>query len=116
MIRVILPTRHLCQWGCMTKDEASTSTVTGTGEFERKEKYVIATVEIKGGVIRSVGFASADGAVPEGSAEVVQVLIGRTVNEALELDTSALERYPRATYEVLFEAFYRAVETCLDPQ
>jgi hypothetical protein len=116
MIRVILPSRHLCQLGCMTKEGASTSTVTGTGEFERKERYVIATVEIKGGVISSVSFASADNAVPEGSEEVVQALLGRTVNEALELDTTALERHPRATYEVLFEAFYRAVETCLDPQ
>jgi hypothetical protein len=116
MIPVILPPRHICQCGCMAKDGASASTVTGTGEFERKERYVIATVEIKGGVISSVGFASADDTIPEGSDDVVHALLGRTVNEALEFDTSALERYPRATYEVLFEAFYRAVETCLDPQ
>jgi hypothetical protein len=116
MIRVILPSRHLCQLGCMTKEGASGSTVTGTGEFERKQKYVIATVELKGGVIHSVGFASDDGAVPEGSEEVVRLLVGRTVNEALEIDTNALDLDPRATYEVLFEAFYRAVETCLDPQ
>jgi hypothetical protein len=100
----------------MTKDGASASTVTGTGEFERREKYVIATVEIKGGVIHSLGFASADGAVPDGSEEIVRMLVGRTVSEALELDTNTLEKQPRATYEVLFEAFYRAVETCLDPQ
>jgi hypothetical protein len=116
MIRVILDPRHLCQLVCMTKEGASASTVTGTGEFERREKHVIATVEIKSGVIHSVGFASADGAVPEGSDDVVQLLVGRTVSEALVIDTNALERYPRSTYEVLFEAFYRAVETCLDPQ
>jgi len=100
----------------MTKEGSSTSTVTGTGEFERREKYVIATVEIKSGVIHSIGFASADGTEPEGSDDVVRLLLGRTVEEALELDTSALESLPRATSEVLFEAFYRAVETCLDPQ
>ena len=116
MIRVILPAPHLCQFGCMTKEAGSTSTVTGTGEFERREKYVIATVEIKGGVIHSVGFASTDGAVVEGSDDVVQLLSGRTVSEALVIDTSTLDRCPRAAYEILFEAFYRAVETCLDPQ
>jgi hypothetical protein len=100
----------------MAKEGASASTVTGTGEFERRERYVIATVEIKGGIIHSVGFASADGAVPEGSADLVALLVGRTVNDALVVDTSALDSFPRATYEVLFEAFYRAVETCLDPQ
>jgi len=116
MIRVILPPRHLCQLGFMKKEGASASTVTGTGEFERKEKYVIATVEIKGGVIHSVGFASVDDAVPEGSDDVVRLLVGRTVGEAMVIDPNVLERYPRATYEVLFEAFYRALETCLDPQ
>jgi hypothetical protein len=116
MIRVILPSRHSCQWVCMAKEGASASTVTGTGEFERKEKYVIATVEIKSGVIRSVGFASADGAVPEGSDDVVRLLTGRTVSEVLAIDPKDLEGHPHADFEVLFEAFYRALETCLDPQ
>jgi len=116
MIRVILLPQHLCQLGCMTKEGVSTSTVTGTGEFERREKHVIATVEIRSGVIHSLGFASADGAVPDGSDDITRLLTGRTVNEALIVDAAAFDRYPRATYEVLFEAFYRAVETCLDPQ
>jgi hypothetical protein len=100
----------------MSKEGASASTVTGTGEFERRERHVLATVEIREGVIRSVGFASADGGVPEGSEDMVRLLIGRKVSEALELDPRSLERLPVATCEVLLEAFYRAVETCLDPQ
>jgi len=116
MIRIILPPSLLCQLGFMKKEGASASTVTGTGEFERKEKYVIATVEIKDGIIRSVGFASADDTVPEGSDDVVRLLVGHTVGEAMVIDPKVLEQHPRATYEVLFEAFYRALETCLDPQ
>jgi hypothetical protein len=97
-------------------DAASASTVAGTGEFARKDHHVIAAVEIRSGVIRSLGFTTADGAVPGGSEEVVRLLVGRTVGEALELDSHSLVHQPSGVYEVLFEAFYRAVETCLDPQ
>jgi hypothetical protein len=98
------------------KDSLSASTVTGTGEFARKGQHVIAAVEIRSGAIHSVGFSTADGSVPDGSEEVVHLLTGRTVREALGLSPQSLERHPSGVYEVLFEAFYRAVETCLDPQ
>ena len=116
MILIILVPRPLGKFRRMSKDGGSASTVTGTGEFERRERHVLATVEIRNGVISSVGFASADGGSPEGADEVVRALLGRKVSEALELDPGALEQLPTATREVLMEAFYRAVETCLDPQ
>ncbi len=95
---------------------ASASTVAGTGEFARKDQHVIAAVEIRGGVIHSVGFTTADGSIPSGSTELVRSLVGLTVKEALALDVNTMERHPSGICEVLFEAFYRAVETCLDPQ
>lgn len=101
----------------MTKTDAvSSSTVTGTGEFARKGQHVIAAVEIRGGVIRSVGFSTADDAVPAGADAVVALLVGRTVGEALALNAQSIRQPLTGIEEVLFEAFHRAVETCLDPQ
>jgi hypothetical protein len=117
MISVICASRHLRNLDRMKKNNpVSASTVTGTGEFARKEKHVIATVEIHGGVIRSAAFACADGAVPEGSEELVDMFVGRTVPEALALNAISFGQRVPELCEVLLEAFHRAVETCLDPQ
>lgn len=102
-------------------DPVSTSTVTGTGEFWRKDIHIIASVEVHAGVIRSVGFAFDDGREVEGAAEVVAQLTDRTLRDALEVQATSDAGSPGsqlgvAEREVLFEAFHRAVEACLDQQ
>ena len=106
----------------MKSDESvSRSTITGTGEFWRKELHVIASVEVHGGIIRSLGFALDDGSAIEGAEEIVDLLTDRSVHDALEVhaDPEAIAADSRLgieAREVLFEAFHRAVEACLDHQ
>jgi hypothetical protein len=117
MIPVIPVSPHHPHVSFMTMTDAlSASTVTGTGEFSRKGQHVMAAVEIRNGAIQSVSFSSEDGRVPDGAEAVIRILIGRTVVEALEVKPLSLAPLAPETYEVLLEAFYRAVETCLDPQ
>ena len=100
-------------------DPPSSSVITGTGEFQRKDIHVIATVVIHGEVIRSCGFARADGGVPEGAADLSRLLKGHAIGEALRLVSEQSGESDVAdplSREVLVEAFHRAVETCLDQQ
>jgi hypothetical protein len=101
-------------------EPASGIKVTGTGEFERDGLHVIATVQIDFGVIRGVGFATDDGQVPPGADEVESLVVDKPVSSALEV-TSSSDFFSDANVgqegrEVLLEAFYRAVEACLDQQ
>jgi hypothetical protein len=102
-------------------DPVSGSTITGTGEFWRRDIHIVATVEVHDGVIRSLGFAFDDGRAVEGADEVVSQLTDHTVHDALEVhaDPGAVapdSQLGIAEREVLFEAFHRAVEACLDHQ
>lgn len=99
----------------------SGSIVTGTGEFEHRDRYVIATVEMKDGVIRSISFGedSSDGGTV--CRRLGDLLTGKTVSEALGVTSqTVLENCPETcqarAHEVLLEAFHRAVESCLDQQ
>lgn len=101
--------------------EPSASTVTGTGEFEHRDRYVIATVVMKEGVIRSISFG---GEEPDGQrvcSRLGDMLTGRTVSDALSVTSQmVVETCPEVcearAHEVLLEAFHRAVESCLDQQ
>jgi hypothetical protein len=102
-------------------DPTSSSTVTGTGEFEYKESHVIATVEIREGVILSVSFGLGNNADTEitGLADVAGFLTGKNVSEALSVSPNQLREnfqhcLEQQNHEVLLEAFHRAVEACLD--
>ncbi len=102
-------------------DPISSSTITGTGEFERKESHVVTTVEIKEDVILSVSFCFGNNAdtEPAGCTDVAGFLTGKNVSEALSVSPDLLrENFPHCcgqpNHEVLLEAFHRAVETCLD--
>ncbi len=97
-------------------DPPSTSTSTGTGEFQRKQLHVIATVQIEHGVVRSLSFACAEGGDPPGAGDVVEALTGKSVSEALKWFEGEDETSRDPAMEVLLEAFHRAVETCLDQQ
>jgi hypothetical protein len=101
-------------------EPASGSIVTGTGEFERDGIHVVASVEVRVGVIHGVGFSLEDGTEPPGAAEVAAKLVGRAVSEALEVNAGpecfSQEEPGIETREVLLEAFHRAVEACLDQQ
>jgi hypothetical protein len=102
-------------------DPTSSSTITGTGEFEYKDSHVIATVVIREGVILSVSFGLGSNADTEiaGCTDVAGFLTGKNVSEALSVSPDLLrENFPNCweqqTHGVLLEAFHRAVETCLD--
>jgi hypothetical protein len=101
-------------------DPASGSIVTGTGEFERDGIHVVASVEVRVGVIHGVGFSLKGGSEPPGAAEVVALLVDRPVSEALEVNAGpecfSQEEPGIEAREVLLEAFHRAVESCLDQQ
>ena len=95
--------------------------VTGTGEFEHRDRYVIATVEMRDGIIHSISFGedSSDGGTV--CQRLGVLLTGKTVSEALEVTSqTVLENCPETcqarVHEVLLEAFHRAVESCLDQQ
>ena len=102
-------------------DPTSSSTITGTGEFECKDSHVIATVVIKESVILSVSFGLGNNATTEiaGCADVAGFLTGKSVSDALSVSPDLLrESFPNCweqqNHGVLLEAFHRAVETCLD--
>jgi hypothetical protein len=121
MIAIIPSAAHHGYEFRMSETEpASGSTVAGTGEFERGGFHVIASVEVRVGVIHGVGFSLEDGAEPPGAEEVVAMLVDRPVSEALEVnagpDCFGQEGPGVETREVLLEAFHRAVESCLDQQ
>jgi hypothetical protein len=102
-----------------SRDSNSAVAVVGTGEFQRKDRHVIATVEMNGEVISSVGFTCVSGEEPSEAFDLVGLLTGRDVHEALRLlaaDREAGDKGGSEGREVLIEAFHRAVETCLDQQ
>jgi len=101
-------------------EPASGANISATGEFERGGLHVIATVEIELGVIRGVGFATADGKLPAEADEVTSLVVDKPVSSALEISASSdfftSGESGFETREVLLEAFHRAVEACLDQQ
>jgi hypothetical protein len=99
----------------------SGSTITGTGEFEHRDRYVIATVEIGEGLIRSISFGEDAPGGQKVCARLGDLLTGRSVSEALALTSQKVfevcpEVCETRAHEVLLEAFHRAVEACLDQQ
>jgi hypothetical protein len=101
------------------RDSNSAITVVGTGEFQRKDRHVIATVEMHDEVISGLGFTCVSGEELPEATDLVSLLTGRDVNDALRLlaaDREAGDKGESEGREVLIEAFHRAVETCLDQQ
>lgn len=103
-----------------TSEPASGINVSGTGEFERHGIHVIATVEIRVGVIRGVGFATDSGQTPPGADEIASLVVDQPVSSALAINAGP-DFFPQddtgiEVREVLLEAFHRAVEACLDQQ
>jgi len=100
------------------RDSLSSSTLTGIGEFERKGVHIIATVVVHSGCVDSVSFASKSDDDVGGVAEVVKRLAGTPLSKALEITVNNWEdpgivQLNKDILEVMLEAFYRAVETCL---
>jgi hypothetical protein len=103
------------------RDSSSAVRVIGTGEFQRRNLHVIATVEMRGETICGVGFAALPEGepVPASASELEALLANREVHDALQLlaaDREAGDRGVSEEREVLIEAFHRAVESCLDQQ
>ena len=101
------------------KDAISTSVITGTGEFERKNFQALSTVVIHNGIIQSVDFVLRPDNLPEEVRDMARKLVGKQVTRILEFDSRAWDDITGDTsnipaFEVLLEAFHRAVETCLD--
>jgi len=101
------------------RDDATT----GKGEFEHGGTKASAVVEMKGGVVRSVRFEGMKGAAARAASSVAKALEGKPFKEALTLRQEDLAKHLAATaspndlrpmLDVLFEAFHRAVEECLE--
>jgi hypothetical protein len=94
--------------------------ITGVGEFERNSMHVVATVEVRTGVICGVGFAVDGKSDSPAANSVTALLIDRPVSEALAVnagpDYFVGQGQDLEVREVLLEAFHRAVESCLDQQ
>ena len=93
------------------------TTFVGTGEFELKDVYVVATVKVDEGVICEIDFNSEQEAVVAEARRIIKQLKGQPLSKALEVkakNVDSLEKReePVATVALL-EAFHRAVEVCL---
>lgn len=101
----------------MVKPGAARS-VHGSGEFQLHDIYVVAEVEIRAGTIDRVRFHAGDGDDLAGGEEIAAAFIGQRINRALELKideyTLASGKKNDTFHTALFEAFHRAIETCID--
>ena len=97
---------------------ADGQTFIGTGEFELRDVYVVARVEVRDGVVHEVRFSAENGKAVEDAEEVAAQLRGQPLSRALavkakEVDSINKRGEPIAKVALL-EAFHRAVEVCLD--
>lgn len=91
----------------------------GTGEFQLRDIYVIAKVEVQNGIVRKIDFASGSGGDLNGAKDIELQLTGQPLSQALEVKASGEDgledRRTANTVEVAaLEAFHRAVEAYLD--
>jgi hypothetical protein len=93
------------------------STFIGTGEFELRNIYVVANVEVKDGIVEKIDFNSEQEAVAVEADIIAKQLKGQPLSKALEVkakDVDSLEVRDEPIAKVaLLEAFHRAVEVCL---
>jgi hypothetical protein len=93
------------------------NTFIGTGEFELRNIYVVATVEVKDGIVQKIDFNSEQEDVTVEADRIAKQLKGQPLSRALEVNAKDVDSFEvrdesDATV-VLLEAFHRAVEVCL---
>ncbi len=102
-----------------TQSNTGDTVYSGTGEFQIKDVYVRAEVEVCSGTICKVNFSSPDGQIGE-AVSMVERLKGQPVAQALAVNPREIEPGDHATESpskvALLEAFHRAVEACFDSE
>lgn len=93
----------------------------GSGDFQHKDAYAKAEVEIHEGRISAVEFTDESGDQIPGAGALRRLLAGKTVPRALEVNAEVVEETGAAVLTpilsmVLIEAFHRAVESCFDEE
>ncbi len=107
---------------CAKSDSNTDDTIfNGRGEFQIKDVYVRAEVEVRSGKISEVSFSSPSRDIFNDASEMAKRLKGRRVSEALEendLETNLTGDRPSMSPSkvALLEAFHRAVEACFDSE
>jgi hypothetical protein len=93
------------------------NTFIGTGEFELRNIYVVAKVEVKDGIVQKIDFNSEQEEVAAEADRIAKQLKGQPLSKALEVNAKDVDSFevrdesPAAV--ALLEAFHRAVEVCL---
>ncbi len=93
----------------------------GSGEFQLKDVYVVADVIVKNGIVSNIDFTSDVKEVIKEADQIVDLLKGKQLSQALDVKAKEADSVPEDHSEsvvrvALFEAFHRAVETCLDDE
>ena len=93
------------------------TTFNGSGEFELRNIYVKANVEVKDGIVEKIDFDSEQDDVAAEADRIAKLLKGQPLSKALQVkakdvDSHEVRDEPIATVALL-EAFHRAVEVCL---
>ncbi len=91
----------------------------GTGEFQLRDVYVVATVRVQDGIVKKIDFTSTDGIQVGDTTQTAEQLEGKPLLEALEVKAREVDSYEDHRGEnvakvALLEAFHRAVEACFD--
>lgn len=103
-------------------DSVTSDTVfVGKGEFQIKDIYVRAEVEVCSGTICKVRFSSPSGGEFGEAKIMTERLTGQRLSEALAvnaLENDAVNDRPSEspTNVAILEAFHRAVEACFDSE
>ncbi|MCP4605141.1 MAG: hypothetical protein GY847_32250 [Proteobacteria bacterium] len=104
------------QKGTSIEDE---NVFAGTGEFQFRDTYVVASVEVKDGIVQKIEFTSKSGIQIQNAEQISGRLRGKPLSVALEVKAQEIGTFEDHRGEnvadvALLEAFHRAVEACLD--
>ena len=93
---------------------------TGKGEFEFRNTYAMAEVEVLAGVVRKIAFFDESGNPPRGADQICEQLKGKPLSQALEVKAKEVDAFENRGEDTLklamLEAFHRAIEACIDAE
>ncbi len=93
------------------------NTFIGTGEFELRNIYVVAKVEVKEGIVHKIDFNSDQEEVAAEADRIAKQLKGQPLSKALEVNAKDVDSFEvrdeSPATVALLEAFHRAIEVCL---
>lgn len=93
----------------------------GHGEFQLRDVYATANIEVQSGLVQSINFSTSPGIEPEDVTLITNLLKGKPLLSALEVkarevDEFDTQREKEVAKVALLEAFHRAVEACFDEE